>query len=160
MVLDVSNVAEVEFCAGKVAACESAACDQCLFGFFSNDSSKLCPAVLQIISDRRAIVHLLLLDVFQFFVVSKEVRVLAMKRLVSDRAIRFFQIEIREEENVEGHLAEFQIANRFIPQRFRASINAPTEHAQSGAVLPGDKFLPGFQHSPALCHWMACFGVG
>ena len=112
MVLDVSDVADMEFRAGKLATFKTAAGNE---RFFGDDAGELCPAVLQIVSDRRAIVKLLLLDVFQLFVVPEEVCILAMKWLVSKPAIGLFEVVVREEKSMKHDLAKLQIADRFVP---------------------------------------------
>lgn len=84
MVLDVSDVADMEFLARKIATFKTAASDERLLGFFCDDAGELFSTVLQIVPDRRSILKLLLLDKFKLLVVTKEVSILAMKRLVSE----------------------------------------------------------------------------
>ena len=72
--------------------------------------------MLNVLLDRRSIIKQLLLPVFEFFVVAKELCVLSMEILITNRDFTGFQIEVGEEKRMKSHLAELEAANRFIPR--------------------------------------------
>jgi hypothetical protein len=92
----------------------------------------------------------LLWAIFEFFVVSKNIRVGEMEWLPAEGLVTFTEIIVGEEQCMKHNLAKLQVYHRPVPGISRTSLDASIHSAEHGLELVGDRGLVYVEHRGSL----------
>jgi hypothetical protein len=146
VVLNVTDIAHVQFGPRKVPPRELCGGGQRLVGFRGNRRHRFTATEVKVRPNGRPFVKRYWLAILKLLVIAKELRVRQMERLSPQRVGVRAEVEVGEEQRVKCDLTEGIPGDANIPNGVRAPFDAMAKRAKAGFELAGYKTLEGFDH--------------